>query len=245
MGIVKRIQGRLNLLGLPRRVQVHCERELHGLQRIGWTVCPTLLSAESIAYSFGVGRNISFDLSLIERFGMVVHAFDPTPFAAGWVRVATGLPAQFRFHEWGLADYDGCARFKPSLKFTANYTLLDRPATEHLAVEAAVYRLSTIMDRLGHDHIDLLKMDIEGAEYGVIQDIVASQARVTQILVEWHHRWRNVGKRRTREAIALLNRGGYRIFNISEAGNEMSFIRDGDPVRHERCERHVELQRSD
>src|SRR5207244_13441606 len=113
MGVVKRIQGRFNLFGLPRRVQVHRECELHGLRRIGWTVCPTLLSAESIVYSFGVGRNIAFDLSLIERFGMTVHAFDPTPFAAGWVRVATGLPAQFRFHEWGLAGYDGVGRFKP------------------------------------------------------------------------------------------------------------------------------------
>jgi len=36
-------------------------------------------------------------------------------------------------------------------------------------------------------------MDIEGAEYEVIDDLIASGIRPKQILVEFHHRFKNVG----------------------------------------------------
>ena len=44
-----------------------------------WTVCPTELSSESVVYSFGVGDNLAWECALIERFGLQVLAFDPTP----------------------------------------------------------------------------------------------------------------------------------------------------------------------
>ena len=47
-------------------------------------------------------------------------------------------------------------------------------------------RLLTIMQELKHPHIDLLKIDIEGCEYVVIDDIVKSGIRPSQFMVEWH-----------------------------------------------------------
>jgi len=79
------------------------------------------------------------------------------------------------------------------------------------------------MERLGHNHIDVLKMDIEGAEYGVIADLLSCNIRVDQLLVEFHHRWPEVGVQKTKQAIRELNRAGYRIFHISQTGEEYSF----------------------
>jgi hypothetical protein len=93
------------------------------------------------------------------------------------------------------------------------------------AIEAPVYRLSTIMKTLGHSRVDLLKMDIEGAEYGVLADLLVSKIRPQQILVEFHHRWPEVGSDKTCVAIRNLNQAGYRIFNTSPSGEEYSFIR--------------------
>ncbi|HEX7718479.1 MAG TPA: hypothetical protein VF389_01635, partial [Woeseiaceae bacterium] len=45
----------------------------------GWWFHPDTLHIDSIVYSFGIGEDVEFDLFLIERFGLVVHAFDPTP----------------------------------------------------------------------------------------------------------------------------------------------------------------------
>ena len=44
-----------------------------------WDVLPDELGSDSIVYSFGVGEDVTFDLALIDRYGMTVHAFDPTP----------------------------------------------------------------------------------------------------------------------------------------------------------------------
>jgi hypothetical protein len=72
---------------------------------------------------------------------------------------------------------------------------------------------------------DLIKMDIEGAEYAVLADLLASGFRPRQILVEFHHRWREVGARRTREALALLSRHGYRIAEVAPSGLEYTLLR--------------------
>jgi hypothetical protein len=50
--------------------------------------------------------------------------------------------------------------------------------------------LADIMQFLGHKKIDVLKMDIEGLEYEIIESIVNSDIKIVQILIENinHHR---------------------------------------------------------
>jgi FkbM family methyltransferase len=190
----------------------------------GWWFAPEGLSRGSIVYSLGVGEDIGFDLALIERFGASVHAFDPTPGAVEWVR-SRQLPAGFHFHPVGIADFDGVAEFSaPVAEGNVCFTLLEREGGRGPAIEAEVRRLPTVLAELGHDHIDLLKMDIEGAEYTVLPDLIRSGIPVRQILVEFHHRFRNVGNEPTRQAVELLLANGYRILHISASGREYSFV---------------------
>ncbi|MGA9473239.1 MAG: FkbM family methyltransferase, partial [Terriglobales bacterium] len=133
-----------------------------------WTLCPARLGPASTVYSLGVGEDISFDLALIEHFGVTVHAFDPTPRTIAWLKTQT-LPAEFVFHPWGVAAIDGSCMFLPPRDAShVSHSLLDRD-TPWPAIELPVLRLPTILAMLGHKKIDLLKMDIEGAEYGVIR----------------------------------------------------------------------------
>jgi hypothetical protein len=59
----------------------------------------------------------------------------------------------------------------------------------------------------------------------VLSDLLESSLRPAQILVEFHHRWSEVGARRTRQAMQLLARSGYRIADVSENGMEYVFLR--------------------
>ena len=68
-------------------------------------------------------------------------------------------------------------------------------------------------------------MDIEGAEYEVIEDIINSSVPINQVLIEFHHRFESIGTGMTRQAISRLNEVGYRIFNVSASGEEISFIK--------------------
>lgn len=206
------------------QVQVSCPKERHGTEYGGWTICPTSINQEAIVYSFGVGEDISFDLSIIEEFGVQVYAFDPTPKSIKWLK-SQKLPREFKFSEYGIASYDGIASFNPPENPEhVSYTILNRPSTAHNAIEAKVYRLETIMNMLGHEKVDVLKMDIEGAEYEVIEDLVKSDIQIGQLLVEFHHRFENVGVSKTRRAIKSLNEKGFKIFYISPDREEYSFI---------------------
>jgi len=89
-----------------------------------------------------------------------------------------------------------------------------------------VESLSTIMQRLGHKEIDLLKMDIEGAEYKVIDDLIKDKLPIRQIAVEFHHRFREFGILKTRQYVKKLRNTGFRLFYVSPSGEEFSFTTD-------------------
>lgn len=208
------------------RLDVVCRKETLGSAYGGWDIVTDGLNAQSVVYSFGVGEDASFDMALIDRFGLTVHAFDPTPKSIEWVK-RQGFSNRFVLHEYGIAAFNGTVAFNPPENPAfVSYTLLERPSTAARAIQVPIRRLSTIMEELGHDRIDLLKMDIEGAEYDVIEDIERSGVRPRQILVEFHHRFPGVGIEKSKEAIARLRTMGYQLFSVSVTNEEFSFIRD-------------------
>jgi FkbM family methyltransferase len=186
-------------------------------------VWPDALGPESVLYSFGVGRDISFEREMIDRFGLTVHAFDPTPLAIAWAK-SQQLPDRFYLHELGIAAYDGNARFQPPIKAKFESFSIVRQSGLGAAIDAPVRRFQTLMEMLGHTRVDVLKMDIEGAEYDVLRDILAGRTEVGQILVEFHHRWKEVGAALTRQAIASLETAGYFVAAVSPAGTEYTFV---------------------
>jgi FkbM family methyltransferase len=201
-----------------------CTNERFGSHYFGLDVAVKSLGKNSVVYSFGVGEDASFDIALIQRFGMDVYAFDPTPKSIAWAR-SQSLPSQFKLFEYGIADFDGNIYFNPPENPAhVSYTILDRPKTKANKISAPVKRLATIMRELGHSDIDLLKMDIEGAEYGVIDDIDKAGLRPKQLLVEFHHRFPSVGVQKSRDAITKLKSMGYGLFSVSVTGEEYSFL---------------------
>jgi hypothetical protein len=76
----------------------------------------------------------------------------------------------------------------------------------------------------GHSRIDLLKMDIEGAEYVVIDEIVGEKIPVRQLLVEFHHRLSSVGTGKTKRALALLEQHGMCISYVCPRKEVFSFF---------------------
>ncbi len=206
--------------------QVKKSRVTLGNRYTDWTFCPDNLDKDAVIYSFGVGEDISFDLGLIERYKVEVHAFDPSPRSIEWVG-KQDIVGAFHFYSFGLAARDGEITFSEpeepgahSLKIEASPGSASGSVTHVLPVHC----LSTVLDKLGHQHIDILKMDIEGAEYEVIDDIINAPVPISQVLIEFHHRFGNIGIARTKEAISKLNHAGFRIFNVSASGEEISFI---------------------
>ena len=81
------------------------------------------------------------------------------------------------------------------------------------------------MGTLGHTSIDIIKMDIEGAEYAVLENLLSEKIKPGHLLVEFHHRFPGIGKNMTSDIIQRMRLAGYRILYVSATGREITFIR--------------------
>lgn len=217
-------RARRRLIGRQPRPEVERPTLHYGSSYGGWTFVPDRLNADAIVYSLGVGEDISFDLALIAALGLTVHAFDPTPRVVSWIQ-RQETPENFHFHALGVAGHDGVAGFvAPANPQHVSHRLVTDGAATSGTVALPVRRLSTLMEQLGHRRIDLLKMDIEGAEYAVVEDLLKNNLDVRQLLVEFHHRLPGVGWAATAEALRSLRAGGYRLFHVSDDANDFGFI---------------------
>lgn len=185
-----------------------------------WVLAPQYLGSNSIAYSFGLGRDISFEESLIGHIGCEIHAFDPTPISLDYVR-SLGPNPKLHVHPFGLSCVDGEKDFGAPAEGDASFSTRTSGSG---GVRLPVRRLTSLTRELGHDRIDLLKMDIEGEEYGVIDDILAQGLLPGQLLIEFHHAWNIAELGDTKAAVHKLHAAGYQIFDISAAGREFSFV---------------------
>jgi len=227
IGIYRKIKRLIKIL-LGRdffiKTDYQCNYKRFGSQYGGWDIVTDPLDNNSIIYSFGVGEDASFDIALINELGATIHAFDPTPKSIKWVK-DQNFNEFFVMHEYGIADFNGNISFSPPENSNhVSHTILERVATKDQAIEVPVKKIKTIMEELQHSKIDVLKMDIEGAEYSVIRDMESMNIRPKQLLVEFHHRFPNVGIGETKAAIGILKKMGYGLFSASRSGEEYCFI---------------------
>jgi FkbM family methyltransferase len=192
-----------------------------------WAMCAGAIGPASVVYSFGVGDNVAWDLAMIEQFGCTVHAFDPTPASIAWVR-RQSLPPQFVFHELGVSNFDGQLPFFPPRKAGSTHFSQEPRGglfARQPSVLAPVRRLATIMQSLGHQRLDVLKLDVEGSEFEAVPDILASDIEIDQLLVEIHYQFRSRSFREALELIGAIKASGMRCVYVSARGFEFTFVK--------------------
>jgi FkbM family methyltransferase len=205
------------------RPEIRVRHRVYGSDYGGWPVLDGSIDAQSVLYSFGVGEDISFDLAVIQQFGATVHAFDPTPKCGEWI-ARQPLPGRFHFHDFGIAASDGEVQFYPPANPDhVSYSLQPTGPGQGRPVMRLVHRLSTIMGKLGHAKPNVVKMDIEGFEYGVVDSMLNDGILPTQLLIEFHHGLYGLTNEHTETSVTRLRSVGYRIFYVSGVGREYGF----------------------
>jgi FkbM family methyltransferase len=211
----------------PPRAWYNRTLQHFGSEYAGYRLDPSLVDSESVIYSVGIGEDISFDLTLIEHFGAVVEAFDPTPIVKKWL-ASQKLPQQFHFHDQGIADFDGKAAFYlPHREDWVSHSMVAAKEYSNESTQVPMKRLKTVMQELGHGSIDVLKLDIEGAEYEVLEDLIREKIPVRQLLLEFHHRLSSFGKGKTKQALSMLKDYGMRVFYVCPRFQVFTLIQIG------------------
>jgi FkbM family methyltransferase len=207
------------------------------------------LQPDSVCYLAGAGEDLSFDCALARRFHCRVRIIDPTPRAVEHFRqleravregrrfsingsksefyeIAAADFGRLSFLAHGLADQDVELKFYlPKDPAHVSCSTVNLQKTENFFT-AQCHRLSTVMAQQGDRTIDLLKMDIEGAEYAVLQEIMDAGLLPRLLLVELdeaHTPLDSDAGSRIHALIRQLNQAGMRC--IAVEGCNATFVR--------------------
>jgi len=158
------------------------------LKRLGtgagaWIVPVNLLCKNSNCYCVGVGANVSFDIALVEEFGCNVYSFDPTPSSIDYMNRLHYDREHLKFLPIGVWDEDTELRFYAPADPKGCHSVYDLHGTGKYFM-AKVRKISSIMKDFGHNRIDLLKLDIEGAWQRVVQNITSENLDISILCVE-------------------------------------------------------------
>jgi FkbM family methyltransferase len=176
--------------------------KLVGDEYSGWVINVSPLP--QIVYCAGVGHAMSLELALAKLTLQPVLVFDPSP--TGIETASRSDTHNLQFFPVGLAAHTGSIEFSlPKEPEEGSYSLV-QDGIQTISFECC--NLSTIMGRNGDSCIDLLKMDIEGFEYDIVNQLLDQQLPVRQLCVEFHD-WLRPGQ--TFKTIARLYKAGYRI----------------------------------
>ena len=159
----------------------------YGFGNGAWDVVADTLTQDSVVISVGVGHDISFDLAVSERHGCRILMMDPSPTGRATIEAHNPLPANMTYLPVGLSAQDGEIAFAaPSNPDEGSFRLAATVATP-ISHRFPCRRLQTILREQNLGFVDLLKLDIEGFEYEVLDEVLASKCRLRQICVELHH----------------------------------------------------------
>lgn len=221
-----------------------------GTQYGGWIIpFNHALTEDSVCYLAGAGEDISFDCELATRFRCKVRILDPTPRAVEhfdglrravsegrrfpvnnseteFYEIAASDLARITFLPVGLAGQDATLKFflprNPAHVSCSTVNLQN--TTDYFTAQC--FRLSTLMAQQHDARVALLKIDIEGAEYSVISDIVRVGLLPPLLLVEFdetHSPRDDEAPRRIREHVELLIAAGMTC--VAVEGSNMTFQR--------------------
>lgn len=202
--------------------------KLHNTSFGDWGLPLSYLDKGDVIYSYGICDDIAFELALIELKQINVFAFDPTPYSIDWLNKQE-LPDSFVFTPLACAASDGQFFLYPLINKNGkksesmySFHMQEEDRDDGVLVEALTVKSTT--KQMAHDSVDLLKMDVEGAEYGVIEGLLNTELRPKLIMLEFHHRFKGIGKEKTIQTVADLKSAGYLIVYISPAGREICFL---------------------
>lgn len=171
---------RLALTPMPGLVDV-------GTAYGGWTIPLDLVTPSWTCWCIGAGGDITFDLALLDR-GATVRSFEPAPDYVENAREQAAGRDRFTAQQVAIAAEDGPLRLQVSHhEGSSSVSSANLYDTEDTFIEVPGRTLASLRQELGDERIDLLKLDIEGAEYGVMPTVDLRALGVSVFSTQLHH----------------------------------------------------------
>ena len=184
-----------------------------------WNLYAGNLGHDSIVLSGGVGKDISTELELVDVFGCHIDLFDPSPTGAKTMSIEANQHPRIEFYAEGLAGESGEIGFSEPVDAAEGSFTIGR---DDAGIQFACRSLSEFAEQRGYQSVDLVKLDIEGFEYDVIEDLLQNGPPVNQFCIEFHHFEDHISWRQTAQSLKLLGEAGFQL--IHKVGTDYTLL---------------------
>jgi len=140
---------------------------------------------------------------MLDRYPCRVEAFEPDPTSFPRLLQRLGNEPRFRASQVALGREDTTATIALDLMGSSLYA----PRGVFGSAPVEVRDVAAILDELGVDNVDLMKVNIEGGEYDLFERLIETGwvDKIDQILVQFHE-WRPSAHARRRRIRRSLSR---------------------------------------
>jgi FkbM family methyltransferase len=150
------------------------------------------LGPDDVVLDAGCANDADFSKHMIRAHGVRAFGIDPTQkHAPALARLEGELDGRFQHVPVAIAARDGTLTFHESSENVSGSILEDHIniARDHIrSYQVEAVSLSGLLRRLGLQRAALLKLDLEGAEYELLNAIDADTLQLfDQLFVEFHH----------------------------------------------------------
>ena len=130
-----------------------------------------------------------------------------------------------KMYDYGLYVKDCKKKFyEPENKDHVSHSLLEKNMSKNYIV-VDLKTLKTVMNELGHDHIDLLKLDIEGVECDVLLQMFEEEVFPKYVCVDFDSiRKKLIPKERIEQCMNAFKTQGYEIFDNNNL--DITFVKN-------------------
>lgn len=144
-----------------------------------------------------------------------VHAYEPNPHAFAVLKERTGRNPRITLYPFAVSNYEGRADLwlhqqhrDSEVVYSQGGSLQkekDNVGEDSLAVE--VRHIRDVLNM--HDRIRLLKIDIEGGEYDIMDEVLAQAGKIDHILLETHENKSTAFREKHEQMMAAIAASGH------------------------------------
>lgn len=180
------------------------------------------LDHRAVVIDAGCSYQADFSMHMIGRYGARAYAVDPTlKHRPALEALQRAYPGRFELLPLAISATPGALRFHESQSHESGSLMEDHHnvrADEIRSYEVEAVTLTGLVARIGVEVVDLLKLDIEGAEYPLLEALSpADLAPFRQIFIEFHHHAvARYTPDDTRAAVARICAAGFERFSLDD-----------------------------